>query len=88
MANFTAEEILAQMLSWTDEQKDQIWGGYENRGMECVTERWYAPDDLPDDSPFMVAVVAMNEAAEPVEEAFRQFYDTHLGAMQARGLDP
>jgi hypothetical protein len=38
-----AEEELATL---TEEELELFADGWDNRGMDCVTERWYLPDRL------------------------------------------
>jgi len=44
------EELKAQIKAELDtlnaEQLEQLAGGLENRGMDCVIQRWYLPDEM------------------------------------------
>jgi hypothetical protein len=46
----TLEELKAQIKAELDtlnlEQLSELAGGLENRGMDCVIQRWYLPDEM------------------------------------------
>ncbi len=42
------EAAKIELASLTNEEKQILYGGFDNRGLDCISERWYAPDRLRD----------------------------------------
>ena len=56
----------------TDDEKMQLAGGYDNRGLDCISERWYGPESLRNDS----ALATMGEIILKIGDVMRTFHST------------
>ena len=72
----TIQEVIAkaktEIDNLTDEQKMQLAGGYDNRGLDCISERWYGPDELRSNS----ALATLGSIVLAIEDMLRDFHST------------
>lgn len=62
------QEIEEQFATFTPAQLNELYDGYENRGIDCVLQRNYLPSGLDENSPIKIAIVA----AKALQDAFHQ----------------
>ena len=66
------EQAQKELDGLTNEQKEMLAGGYDNRGLDCISQRWYGPDEMRKNS----ALSALGSIINKIEDLMRDFHSS------------
>lgn len=65
------EKAEAELSKLTSKEKIALASGFDNRGLDCITERWYLPDSMRGTS----AVAQLANIVKAVDDMLYTFYN-------------
>jgi len=63
----------AEIESLNNEELGVLMSGYDNRGLDCISERWYGPKKMENNS----ALFELGQVILNIKELLRDFYEDY-----------